>query len=86
VDAAGVPGLDTAGAPGLLPGTDVPSGVVATDSNGFPVANLVPADRVQSATNTLDIDALSNLYWVLVAAGVIATFSIPTLRLLGARS
>jgi hypothetical protein len=82
------PGVDTAGlAPGLLPATDTASGLpAATDGNNLPVANLVPADRVQAATNTLDIDALSNLYWVLVAAGVIATFSIPTLRLLGVRS
>jgi hypothetical protein len=88
VDGAGLPStgaVDAAGlTPGLAPGSDGLSGAV--DGNGLPMANLVPADRVQAATQTLDIDALSNLYWVLVAAGVIAIFSAPTLRLLGARS
>ena len=84
-----VPGVDAAGlTPGVLPGTDVTSGLPLTDSNGLPVANIVPADRVQAAgnTNTLHIDQLSNLYLVLVAGGAIAVFSTPTLRLLGARS
>jgi hypothetical protein len=86
VDGAGLPGVDAAGlgTAGALPGTDSPSGV---GSNGVLTANLDPAgDRVQATTTNLDIDALSNLYWVLVAAGVIAIFSAPTLRLLGARS
>ncbi|GAA0607636.1 hypothetical protein GCM10009547_06950 [Sporichthya brevicatena] len=94
------PGVDGAGTGGVLPGAvdgagllpgglDGAGALAGTDamSGGVPTANLVPAaDRVQAATTTLSIDALSNLYWVLVAAGVIATFSIPTLRLLGARS
>jgi hypothetical protein len=88
--AGSIPGVDAAGlTPGVLPGTDVTSGIPgALDSNGLPVANLIPADRVQSAgnANSLHIDQLSNLYLVLVAAGAIGVFSIPTLRLLGARS
>lgn len=99
--AAGVLGPDglVAGgvdAAGLLPGTDGILGtaddiaVPETDglSGEIPTANLVPAtDRVRAASNSLGSgDALSNLYWVLVAAGVVAIFSAPTLRLLGARS
>lgn len=83
-------GVDAVGlaSGGLFPATGPDAGLPVTSRNGLPVANLVPADQVQSAgnSNSLHIDQLSNLYLVLVAAGVIGVFSIPTLRLLGART
>lgn len=81
-----LPGVDSAGL-GVLPGPAGTGSSLPATTTAVPTQGLLPTgDRITTAANPLDNDMLSNLYWVMVAAGFVAFLSTPTLRLLGARS